>query len=67
LPDHYHKERLYKTTTNRQEFELYALSENRFRPLVFEAEITFYKNANGEVDRLVLVQNGETYEAKKIP
>ncbi len=48
-------------------YELYALSENQFVPLVFEAEITFYTNDNGEVDRLVLVESGMTYEAKKVP
>ncbi len=30
-------------------------------------KITFYKNDNGEVDRLVWLQNGVTTEAKKIP
>jgi hypothetical protein len=29
-------------------------------PREFDAEITFYKNARGEVDRLVLVENGVT-------
>ena len=45
----------------------YALSETQFCPREFDAELTFYKNASGEVDRLVLVQSGVTYEAKKVP
>jgi D-alanyl-D-alanine-carboxypeptidase/D-alanyl-D-alanine-endopeptidase len=49
------------------EFELSALSNNQFHPFLFEAEITFYKNDNGEVDRLVRLQNGVTTEAKKVP
>jgi hypothetical protein len=50
-------------------YELYALSENQFVPLVFEAVITFYTNDNGEVDRLVVVQKQPslTLEAKKVP
>jgi hypothetical protein len=47
--------------------ELLARSENQFYPRAFDAEITFYKNASGEVDRLALVESGETFEAKKVP
>ena len=45
----------------------YARSENQFYPFVFDAEITFYRNDSGEVDRMVLVENGVTLEAKKVP
>ena len=47
--------------------ELLARSENQFYLRAFDAELTYYKNASGEVDRLVIVQFGETYEAKKVP
>ena len=59
--------RIFIQAPNRPEYELYALSENQFYPRAFVAEITFYKNASGEVDRLVLVESGETFEAKKVP
>jgi len=52
---------------NQPEYESVARSENQFTPRVFDAEITFYKNDIGEVDRLVLVENSGTYEAKKVP
>jgi D-alanyl-D-alanine-carboxypeptidase/D-alanyl-D-alanine-endopeptidase len=59
--------RIFIQAPNKPEYELLARSENQFHPREFDAEITFNKNASGEVDRLVLVQNGVTYEAKKIP
>jgi len=49
------------------DFELLAVSEDRFHLGVSDFEITFCRNANGEVDRLVMVANGETYEVKKVP
>ena len=49
------------------ETELFARSENQFCTLYSDAEGTFYRNASGEVDRLVCVLSGETYEAKKVP
>jgi hypothetical protein len=52
---------------NQGEFELVARSENQFYPRVFDAEITFYKNDKGEVDRGVMLQFGATTEVKKVP
>ena len=49
------------------EIELSARSNNQFHPFLLEAEITFYRNDSGEVDRLVMLQNGVTTEAKKVP
>jgi hypothetical protein len=49
------------------DFELLAVSEDHFHLEVSNFEITFYRNDSGKVDRLVMVQNGETYEAKKVP
>lgn len=49
------------------EYELLAGSEDSlFLPLI-DLEITAYRNDSGEVDRLVIVYSGVTYEAKKIP
>jgi len=59
--------RIFMQAPNRPEHEFYARSETEFSPLAFEAEITFSRNDSGEVDRLVLVENGETFEAKKVP
>ena len=59
--------RIFIQAPKQPEYELYARAENQFHPLVFEAEITFYKNASGKVDRLVMVQNSERFEAKKVP
>lgn len=58
--------RIFIQAPNQPEYELSARSENQFYPQEFDAEFTFYKNASGEVDRLVMVQNGVTYEAKKV-
>jgi len=59
--------RIFIQAPNKPEYELLARSENQFYPREFDAEITFYKNASGKVDRLVLVESGETFEAKKVP
>jgi CubicO group peptidase (beta-lactamase class C family) len=57
--------RIFTQVPNQPEIGLIAISENQF--IVFDSEITFYTNENGEVDRLVLVGIGGTYEAKKVP
>jgi hypothetical protein len=59
--------RIFIQAPNQPEYELYARSENRFHPSLSEAEITFYGNASGEVDRMEMMQFGERNEAKKIP
>jgi len=62
--------RIFIQAPNQPEVELLARSDNQFYPRAFvayEADFTFYKNASSEVDRLVMVQFGETLEAKKVP
>ena len=59
--------RIFMKAPNRPEYEFYARSETEFSPLAFEAEATFFRNDSGEVDRLVLVENGATFEAQKVP
>lgn len=59
--------RILLQVTNQGEYELVARSDNQFYLRTFNAEITFYKNDSGEVDRGVWVQFGVTTEAKKIP
>jgi hypothetical protein len=48
------------------EFELFLSSKDHFVGQM-TAEIAFYRNASGEVDRLVWVENGVTVEMKKVP
>jgi CubicO group peptidase (beta-lactamase class C family) len=50
-----------------QESELIATSENRFYWPDANAEVVFYRNDRGEVDRVELVGIGGTLEAKKVP
>jgi CubicO group peptidase (beta-lactamase class C family) len=52
--------------TGQPEIDLYAEDDNLFYPMVFDADITFGKDASGKVDRLILKQGGQTIEAKKI-
>jgi CubicO group peptidase (beta-lactamase class C family) len=49
------------------EYELIASSETQFYPRDLVAEITFFKNDSGKVDRMVYVESGVTVEAKKVP
>jgi hypothetical protein len=49
------------------DFELLAVSEDHFHLGVSNFEITFCRNDSGKVDRLVMVQNGERFDAKKVP
>jgi dienelactone hydrolase len=48
------------------DYELFLSYTDHFAA-VMSTEITFYRNASGEVDRLVFVENGVTVEAKKTP
>jgi hypothetical protein len=60
--------RIFAQVPNQGEYELIARSNNQFYPRAFDAEIAFYKNASGEVDRMVVVGVFETpVEAKKVP
>jgi CubicO group peptidase (beta-lactamase class C family) len=59
--------RIFVQIPSSGELELMASSDSQFYLQGANAEITFYKNPSGEVDRLVYAENGETYEAKKLP
>jgi hypothetical protein len=58
---------IFVQVPNDEEFELTTISENQFYLREYDAEITFYKNASGEVDRLVYTEPGEPMGAKKVP
>ena len=60
--------RIFIQVPNQGEYELLARSENQFYPPVGAGELTFYKNASGEVDRMAVVTGeGKTIEGKKVP
>ena len=59
--------RIFMQVPDQGEYELLARSESRFSPFVFGAEITFYRNDSGEVDRMGVTTEGDTLEAKKVP
>ena len=48
----------YTQATGQQKIELYPTSDSTFALTVVEASVTFQRNADGVVDRLVLNQNG---------
>lgn len=52
--------------TGQAKAQLFAESETGFFLKVVDAQVTFVKNAQGEVTHLLLNQNGATIEAKKI-
>jgi D-alanyl-D-alanine-carboxypeptidase/D-alanyl-D-alanine-endopeptidase len=49
------------------EYEIFAIAENHFYLPASDLEITFYRNDRGEVDRVVGMVGGVTYEATKVP
>jgi len=59
--------RIYPQVSGIQGGDLIAISENQFYLRELYAEIVFYRNDRGEVDRMEMVVAGETYEAKKVP
>jgi CubicO group peptidase (beta-lactamase class C family) len=56
---------LFGQATGQAEFQLYAQSLSKFFLKVVEAQVEFFKDANGKVTHLILHQNGE-HQAKKI-
>jgi hypothetical protein len=60
--------RIFIQVPSQGEYELLARSKNQFYPAVGAGELTFYKNASGEVDRMAVVTGeGKTIEVKKVP
>jgi D-alanyl-D-alanine-carboxypeptidase/D-alanyl-D-alanine-endopeptidase len=59
--------RIYPQVPGNQGGDLIAISENQFYLRELYAEIAFYRNDRGEVDRMEWVGHGETLEAKKVP
>jgi CubicO group peptidase (beta-lactamase class C family) len=63
--------RIFIQLPTEMEYELFASAESHFYlPVsdpISDLEITFYRNNRGQVDRVVGVAGGVTYEAKKMP
>lgn len=57
---------LFIQATNQPEFEIYPSSINEFFLKVVEATIVFNANDSGEIESLILNQNGQTLPGKKV-
>jgi hypothetical protein len=57
---------IFLQISNLGEYEMIALSKDHFY-IWGATDFTFFRNASGEVDRVVYMLSGETYEAKKVP
>lgn len=52
--------------TGQEEFEVFAASPTRFFLKVVQADIEFFPNENGTVDKMVLYQGGQELEGKRV-
>lgn len=57
--------RMFAQATNQAPFEIFAEREDAFFVKVIDAQISFVKDANGNVTGLVLHQNGQNVPGKK--
>ncbi|NOX17370.1 MAG: serine hydrolase [Chlorobi bacterium] len=57
---------LFAKATGQGEYEIFPKSETKFFYKVVDAQIEFFKDENGKVDRLVLYQNGRELPGKKV-
>lgn len=57
---------LYAQATGQGRFEIFPSAENEFYLTVVDAQITFNRNADGEVESLTLHQNGQHRPAPKV-
>jgi Domain of unknown function (DUF3471) len=59
-------DRLYGQATGQGRFELFPESKTKFYLKVVEAQVTFSSNEKGEVEQLVLHQNGQNMPGKRL-
>lgn len=59
-------EQLYGQATGQARFELFAESKTKFYLKVVDAQITFVSNDKGEVEQLILHQNGQDIPGKRV-
>lgn len=57
---------LFCQATGQQRFEVFATTPTRFFLKVVEAEIAFFPETNGTVNKMALYQNGQTLEGKRV-
>jgi hypothetical protein len=57
---------LFTQATGQAKVEVFAESETKFFLKVVEAQIEFVKDTTGKVTKLILYQNGQVLDAKKI-
>ncbi len=58
--------RLFLQATGQDRFEVFARSATEFYLKVVDAQVSFVKDATGEVDQLVLHQNGRDLPGKRV-
>lgn len=58
--------RLFAQATSQPEFEIFPLSGSKFYYKVVNAQIEFVKNDKGEIEKLILYQNGQILPAVRI-
>ena len=59
-------EQLYGQATGQSRFALFAESKTRFYLKIVDAQVTFVSNGKGEVDQLILHQNGRDQPGKRV-
>lgn len=59
--------KLFGQATGQPKFELFPTSNTRFYLKVVDAQVTFVKNDKGEVEQLILHQNGRDMPGKRVP
>lgn len=58
--------KLFGQATGQPKFELFAESKTKFYLKVVDAQITFTSNAKGDVEQLILHQNGKDMPGKRV-
>ena len=59
-------DQLFSQATNQPKFKIYAETPTKFTPSEFPATIEFIKDINGKISSIILYQNGQQHEAKRI-
>lgn len=58
--------KLFGQATGQQRFELFPESQTKFYLKVVEAKVSFVRNEKGEIDQLILHQNGRDMPGKRV-
>lgn len=58
--------KIFGQATGQQPFEMFAKKDNQFFLKVVDAQVEFFKNDKGEVEKMILHQNGQDIPGKKI-